>query len=42
MKKLIVMVLLCALLLGLTACGGDVSNVQVQLWEEGRKTERSK
>lgn len=34
MKKLLVMLLLCAMLLGLTACGGDVSKVQVQLWEE--------
>ena len=34
MKKIIAMLLLCALLLGFTGCGGDVSDVQVQLWKE--------
>ena len=34
MKKIIAMLLLCALLLGFTGRGGDVSDVQVQLWEE--------
>ena len=34
MKKLIAMILLCAMMLSLTACGGNVSDVQVLLWEE--------
>ena len=34
MKKLIAMILLCAMILSLTACGGNVSDVQVLLWEE--------
>ena len=34
MKKIIAMLVLCVLLLGFTGCGGDVSDVQVQLWEE--------
>ena len=34
MKKIIAMLVLCALLLGFTGCGGDVSDVQVLLWDE--------
>ena len=34
MKKLIAMILLCAMMLSLTACGGNVSDVQVLLWDE--------
>ncbi len=39
MKKLIVMLLLCTLVLGLTACGGNVSTVEITPWESELYTE---